>query len=91
MVDSHFWRGKRVLLTGHTGFKGGWMAIWLRHLKADVIGVSLPPTGDTNLFDLARVDSGIESHFCDIRGLLTWFSMHCGLWASLRTSACGRP
>ena len=67
MVDSHFWRGKRVLLTGHTGFKGGWMTIWLRHLGADVLGVSLPPAGDLNLFDLARVDAGIESHFCDIR------------------------
>ena len=63
----HFWRGKRVLLTGHTGFKGGWMTIWLRHLGADVLGISLPPADDTNLFDLARVDAGIESYFCDIR------------------------
>ena len=43
------------------------MTIWLRHLGADVLGISLPPADDTNLFDLARVDTGIESHFCDIR------------------------
>ena len=67
MACPHFWRGKRVLLTGHTGFKGGWMTIWLRHLGADVLGISLPPAGKTNLFDLARVAAGIESYFCDIR------------------------
>ena len=67
MVDPLFWRGKRVLLTGHTGFKGGWMMIWLRHLGAEVIGISLPPAGEAHLFGHALVDAGIESHFCDIR------------------------
>jgi len=41
--DAAFWRGKRVLLTGHTGFKGGWLALWLSRLGAQVTGVSLAP------------------------------------------------
>ncbi|WP_298212589.1 CDP-glucose 4,6-dehydratase [Acidovorax sp.] len=65
--DPDFWRGKRVLLTGHTGFKGAWLALWLQRLGAQVTGVALPPATDPNLFTLAQVGSGIENHFCDIR------------------------
>ena len=42
-LNREFWRGKRILLTGHTGFKGGWAAIWLTRLGAQVTGLSLPP------------------------------------------------
>jgi CDP-glucose 4,6-dehydratase len=66
-VDADFWRGKRVFLTGHTGFKGAWLALMLNRLGAKVVGVSLPPTGQANLFTLARIVSVLESHFCDIR------------------------
>lgn len=62
-----FWRGKRVLLTGHTGFKGSWMALWLHRLGAEVTGISLPPATTPNLFTLAEVDKLCQSHFCDIR------------------------
>lgn len=62
-----FWRGKRVLLTGHTGFKGGWFALWLQNLRAEVVGVSLPPVTTPNLFELAQVADSMRSHFCDIR------------------------
>jgi len=62
-----FWRGKRVLLTGHTGFKGAWLAIWLHRLGAEVVGVSLPPDGVPNLFSMANVDHICKSHMCDIR------------------------
>ncbi len=62
-----FWCGKRVLLTGHTGFKGGWMALWLQRLGAHVTGVALPPNSVPNLFELACVSDGMDSHFCDIR------------------------
>ncbi len=62
-----FWYGKRVLLTGHTGFKGAWLALMLNRLGAQVFGISLPPAGQTNLFTLAKIESGLESHFCDIR------------------------
>lgn len=63
-----FWRGKRVLLTGHTGFKGGWLALWLHRLGAQVCGVALPPATDRpSLFDAAAIASVTDSHFCDIR------------------------
>ncbi|WP_447577566.1 CDP-glucose 4,6-dehydratase [Achromobacter kerstersii] len=67
-VPGAFWRGKRVLLTGHTGFKGGWLALWLHRLGAQVCGVALPPATDRpSLFDAAAIASVTDSHFCDIR------------------------
>ena len=66
-MGTAFWYGKRVLVTGHTGFKGGWLVLWLRQLGAAVCGIALPPSTSPNLFELARVAEGIESHFCDIR------------------------
>jgi CDP-glucose 4,6-dehydratase len=65
--NPEFWRGKRVLLTGHTGFKGAWMALWLSRLGADVTGISLPPETSPNLFELANIRETTHSHFCDIR------------------------
>ena len=62
-----FWRGKRVLLTGHTGFKGGWLALWLKSLGAQVTGVALAPNTEPSLFELARVADGMASRFADIR------------------------
>lgn len=66
-LEADFWCDKRVLVTGHTGFKGGWLALWLQQLGANVTGLALPPTTTPNLFELARVAEGIGSHFCDIR------------------------
>ena len=66
-VNPSFWRGKRVLITGHTGFKGGWLAIWLQRLGADVTGIALPPNTTPSLFELAHVAQGMTSHICDIR------------------------
>jgi CDP-glucose 4,6-dehydratase len=66
-MSTNFWRGKRVLLTGHTGFKGAWMALYLHRIGAHVTGISLPPITTSNLFDLARVQKITDSHFCDIR------------------------
>ena len=51
------WQGKRVFLTGHTGFKGGWLALWLGKLGAQVRGYALDPATDPNLFTVARVGS----------------------------------
>ena len=65
--DHNFWQGKRVLLTGHTGFKGGWLTLWLSRLGAEVTCVSLPPNTSPNLFELARIQTSCHSHFCDIR------------------------
>ncbi|HEY6131387.1 MAG TPA: NAD-dependent epimerase/dehydratase family protein, partial [Halioglobus sp.] len=65
--QASFWKGKRVLLTGHTGFKGSWLAIWLNRLGAEVIGIGLPPATEPNLFSLAGIQSLCQSHICDIR------------------------
>lgn len=66
-VDHGFWRGKRVFLTGHTGFKGGWISLWLQAMGASVTGFSLSPPTDPSLFDVATVWQGMESHIGDIR------------------------
>ncbi len=66
-----FWRGKRVLLTGHTGFKGGWLALWLARMGAQVTGLSLAPATPRNLFSVARVGEACDSRIGDIRDLET--------------------
>ncbi len=66
-LNRAFWSGKRVLLTGHTGFKGAWTAIWLRDLDATVTGLALPPDQTPSLFDLADVGGLTESLFVDLR------------------------
>ncbi|MDD5228095.1 MAG: CDP-glucose 4,6-dehydratase [Methylococcales bacterium] len=66
-ITSEFWRNKRVLLTGHTGFKGTWLALWLQRLGANVTGVSLNPITTPNLFTLARIAEELDSRFCDVR------------------------
>jgi len=53
VVDADFWRSRRVLLTGHTGFKGAWLAIWLARMGAEVTGVALPPVTSPHLFGAA--------------------------------------
>jgi CDP-glucose 4,6-dehydratase len=65
--DPSFWRGKRVLVTGHSGFKGSWMVLWLNRLGAHAIGISLPPSTTPSLFALAKLDRDCETHFADIR------------------------
>jgi len=67
LLDGNIWQGRRVLLTGHTGFKGSWLTLWLRRVGAEVTGISLPPNTDPNLFSLARIEEICTSRFCDIR------------------------
>ena len=65
-----FWRGKRVLLTGHTGFKGGWAAVWLHDLGAEVTGLALAPDQEPSLFELAGVERLVAaSRIADLRDL----------------------
>ena len=65
-MNPEFWREKKVLVTGHTGFKGSWLALWLQSLQARVVGFSLPPPTAPSLFALARVANGMESIEGDI-------------------------
>ena len=62
-----FWRGRRVFLTGHTGFKGSWLALWLADMGAEVTGFALAPPTTPSLFDLARIDGLMVSNTGDIR------------------------
>jgi CDP-glucose 4,6-dehydratase len=64
---SDFYRGKRVLVTGHTGFEGGWAVAWLKLLGAQVCGYGLPPATRPNFFDATVLDRGMTSIFGDIR------------------------
>ncbi len=66
-MNRGFWAGKRVLLTGHTGFKGAWAAIWLAKLGAEVTGLALPPDQAPNLFEMAGVADLVDSRFVDLR------------------------
>jgi CDP-glucose 4,6-dehydratase len=64
-----FWRGKKVFLTGHTGFKGSWMSLWLQSLGAEVTGYSLEPPTSPSLFETASVASGMRSMKGDVCNL----------------------
>jgi CDP-glucose 4,6-dehydratase len=66
-VDAAFWRGRRVLLTGHTGFKGAWLSLWLQSMGAQLTGLSLDPPSDPSLYEVARVGDGMTSVEGDIR------------------------
>ncbi|WP_313617851.1 CDP-glucose 4,6-dehydratase, partial [Rhizobium sp.] len=68
-VNISFWRGKRVLLTGHTGFKGSWLSLWLQNLGAHVTGFALPPPTSPSLFEATGVADGMTSLIGDIRDL----------------------
>ena len=71
-VDTFFWKDKKVFLTGHTGFNGGWISLWLTSMGAKVTGYALAPNTTPNLFDVLAIDSLIEkSHIADIRDLAT--------------------
>ena len=61
VVDPALWRGQRVLLTGHTGFKGGWLALWLSQLGAEVHGFALPPTSEYGIYCAARLEQILAS------------------------------
>lgn len=70
MIDKSnqdFWRGKRVLLTGHTGFKGSWLSLWLQSLGVTLRGIALEPPTEPALFTVARVAEGMEHRITDIR------------------------
>jgi CDP-glucose 4,6-dehydratase len=68
MIDPGFWKGRRVLLTGHTGFKGAWLALWLAEMGASVHGLSAPPPSDPSLYEDADVAQTLDGEtLCDVR------------------------
>jgi CDP-glucose 4,6-dehydratase len=67
MIDQEFWQGKRVFLTGHTGFKGSWLSLWLSSLGAEIKGYALNPPTFPSLFEEARISSIVYSQIGDIR------------------------
>lgn len=67
LINRDFWQGKKVLLSGHTGFKGSWLALWLSEMGAEVSGVALKPASTPNLFELLKLDQRINSYIGDVR------------------------
>lgn len=67
MVDPKFWNGKNVFITGHTGFKGSWLCLWLHALGAEVTGYALKPPTDPSLFELCKIDEMVKSVIADVR------------------------
>jgi len=68
-INHEFWQGKKVLVTGHTGFKGSWLSLWLQQLGAEAYGVALPPTTKPNIFERADVAKNMTSVSGDIRDI----------------------
>lgn len=78
-MNPNFWYGKRVLVTGHTGFKGSWLSLWLQSLDAQVTGYALEPSTKPSLFDIAEVGQGMTSviaDICDLSKLRDVFEQH---------------
>jgi len=69
VTDRRFWTDKTILVTGHTGFKGSWLSLWLQRLGANVIGYSLPPPTSPNLFEIAQIEKDMISLRGDVRDL----------------------
>ena len=71
-INCNFWQGKRVFLTGHTGFKGGWLSLWLQEMGAEVYGYSLDPPTKQNFYTVAEVGKGMKnSTIADLRDAST--------------------
>jgi len=67
MLKKEFWKNRKVFITGHTGFKGSWLCLWLYSLGADVVGYSLEPPTEPSLFKLCNIKELVTSIISDIR------------------------
>ena len=74
-IDLSFWKGKRVLITGHTGFKGAWLSLLLFKLEANVFGYALPPPTNPSLFKEAEIEKSITSYIGDVRDYENFLSV----------------
>ena len=66
---SGVYKNSRVLVLGHTGFKGSWLTTWLLELGAEVCGISLEPSTNPSLFEITRLENDIDHKICDVRNL----------------------
>lgn len=66
-MNAHFWKNRRVFITGQTGFKGAWLTTWLHSLGANISALALPPSTDPNLFSLLQLNHTISHHIGDVR------------------------
>jgi CDP-glucose 4,6-dehydratase len=60
-IHPEFWQGRKVLMTGHTGFKGSWLSLWLQSMGAELCGIALMPPTMPALFDVAQVAKGMDN------------------------------
>lgn len=67
MIDNNFWKNKKVFITGHTGFKGSWLCLWLHYFGAEITGYALKPPTNPSLFELCKVDKLVTSIIADVR------------------------
>ena len=67
MIETDFWKNKRVFITGHTGFKGSWLSLWLHSLGAEVHGYALDPPTTPSLYELCRLEKRVRSTIADVR------------------------
>lgn len=68
MINNQFWNGKKVFITGHTGFKGSWLCLWLNSMGAEITGYALEPSTSPNLFELCKIDHLVRNNvIADIR------------------------
>ena len=69
-INKEFWKGKRVLVTGHTGFKGSWLCLWLSEMGAEITGISLAPNTIPSLYSQVEIEKRIKKNYTeDIRNL----------------------
>ena len=84
-MKKEFWNNKKVLVTGHTGFKGSWLSLWLQKLNANVIGFSKSIPTNPSLFEIADVENGMTSiigNVCDYNKLVIILNPMCNLFVS---------
>jgi len=68
-VEMKFWKNRKVFITGHTGFKGSWLSLWLNYLGADVTGYALEAPTNPSMFDVCDIGKDVNSIIADIRDI----------------------
>jgi len=90
-MDINFWHSRKVFLTGHTGFKGSWMALWLLSMGADVCGYALDPPTDPSLYRLLDLDGQLKSIRADVRDLAALQSALCDFQPEIVIHMAAQP